>query len=63
MDMEASALLNVAAYYGMPAAAVLLCSDRHPLNEGEPKWAWGGGDFREVRHAFIRNAVLLALAL
>jgi len=63
VDMEASALLNVAAYYGMPAAAVLLCSDRHPLNEGEPKWAWGGGDFREVRHAFIRNAVLLALAL
>lgn len=63
VDMEASALLNVAAYYGMPAAAVLLCSDRHPLNEGEPKWAWGGSDFRETRRKFVQNAAELALAL
>lgn len=31
VDMEASALLSVSRYYSMPAAAVLLCSDKHPL--------------------------------
>ncbi|MBQ3222600.1 MAG: nucleoside phosphorylase [Clostridia bacterium] len=61
VDMEASALLNAAAFHGMPAAAVLLCSDKHPMREDEPRWRWGSGEFGEKRRKFVRAAVELAM--
>jgi len=61
VDMEASALLNTATFYGMPAAAVLLCSDKHPMREDEPRWQWGSGEFGEKRRKFVRAAVELAM--
>jgi len=63
VDMEASALLAVAAFYGMQAAAVLICSDRHPENEDDPRWKWGSEDFRAKRQDFVSNAVKLALSM
>ncbi len=63
VDMEASALLSVARYFAMPAVAVLLCSDRHPLREDEPAWAWGSEDFAQTRRCFVHRAVQFALQL
>jgi len=33
VDMESSALLSVSMYYSMPAVSILLCSDKHPIEE------------------------------
>lgn len=63
VDMETSALLSVARYYALPAAAVLLCSDRHPLAEGGPAWAWGDADFSQKRRMFVQRVVEFALSL
>lgn len=63
VDMEASALLNVAAVYDMPAAAVLLCSDKHPLHPGDPGWEWGNMDFARRKREFVLDAAELALSL
>lgn len=63
VDMEASALLSAAAFYGMPAAAVLLCSDRHPMRPGEKKWGWGSEDFSRQKREFVCLATELAQTL
>lgn len=63
VDMEASALLNAARFYGMPAAALLLCSDMHPLREGEAQWAWGSEDFAQKRQAFVQDCVRFVRSL
>ena len=63
VDMEASALLSVSHAYAMPAAALLLCSDRHPLQEEGEGWAWGDDDFAETRRRFVRDVVAFARAL
>lgn len=60
VDMEASAIVNVCRYYGMKSLVLLMASDRHPLAENAPPWAWGGGDFRECRDNFIAACVELA---
>ena len=61
VDMEASALLSVSRYYSMPAAAVLLCSDKHPLSETESGWDWGNPDFNRIREEYVRAAVAFAM--
>lgn len=63
VDMESSALLSVSRYYYMPAAAVLLCSDRHPLSEGGEEWQWGSVDFSKIKVAFVKTAVEFAASL
>ena len=40
VDMETSAVLGVAQYLGIAAAAVLMVSDCHPLYDGAPAWKW-----------------------
>lgn len=40
VDMETSAVLGVAQYLGISAAAVLMVSDCHPLYDGAPAWKW-----------------------
>ncbi|MGN0539442.1 MAG: nucleoside phosphorylase [Candidatus Fimenecus sp.] len=63
VDMEASALLAIARYYHMPAVAVLLCSDKHPMRENTLKWNWGNINFKETREKFVEQAVAFALQL
>ena len=60
VDMETSALLNVAKYYGMPAVAIHICSDRHPEAPGGDVWKWGSTDFREQRRSFFDDVVRFA---
>lgn len=63
VDMESSALLAVSKYYSIPAVSILLCSDKHPLNENDKSWEWGDINFRETRKNFIRQSVMFALQL
>jgi len=58
VDMEASALLAVCGYYSVPAAAALICSDRHPLPDEVENWSWGDSDFKEKWESFIQQGVL-----
>lgn len=61
VDMEASALLSACRFYSIPAAAVLLCSDRHPLPGECKNWNWGNENFGEKRRHFIEHVVSFAL--
>lgn len=63
VDMEASALVNVCQYYGMKSTVLLMASDKHPLTESAPAWAWGGGSFRQRQEDFIAACVELALEM
>lgn len=63
VDMECSALLTVSRYYGMPAVALMICSDKHPLFEGDEPWGWGKEGFGEARRRFVRWAVDFAVSL
>lgn len=63
VDMEASAILTVSAYYGMPAVSILLASDSHPLSPEAREWAWGSAGFDRKREAFIERAVAFADSL
>lgn len=60
VDMETSALLNVAKYYGMPAVSVHICSDRRPEAPGGETWKRGSEKFRDQRRMFIDDAVKFA---
>lgn len=60
VDMETSALLNVAQYYSMPAVAVHICSDRHPEAPGDDVWKWGSENFRDQRRIFIDDVMKFA---
>lgn len=53
VDMEASALLTVCRYYGVPAAAVLMASDKHPIFPKDRAWDWGNSDFHRLRGEFV----------
>ena len=63
VDMESSAILSVSQYYAMPAVSILLCSDKHPLDETQGEWAWGNMDFKAARQAYVSQVVDLALSL
>lgn len=60
VDMEASALLTVARFYGMPAVCALLASDKHPLSPAQPKWAWGNETLSLRKRDFWREIVAFA---
>ena len=61
VDMEASAIVSVCSYYGMKSAVALMASDKHPLAEDAPPWAWGSERFRERRDDFIEACIRLSL--
>lgn len=63
VDMETSALLAVSKYYGLSAASVLLCSDKHPIDGKSGNWEWGKENFQEIREKYIRMAVQFALSI
>lgn len=63
VDMESSAILSVSRFYGIPAACVLLCSDKHPVTEDEIGWQWGNPDFDAIRKSYVDRVIALALAL
>ena len=55
VDMEASAVPQICAVYGIPAATVLLASDGHPLPDSDACWSWGGENFAAVRRHYINR--------
>ncbi len=61
VDMEASAVVNLCNCLGMKSTVALMVSDRHPLQEGEPSWTWGSGNFRELRDRFIAACISYTL--
>ena len=62
-DMEAAALLQVCAVYGIPAAAMLLASDGHPLPETNTSWSWGSVNFAEIRKRYIDQIIQTGVQL
>lgn len=61
VDMEGSAVLNVARYLGMEAVALFMASDAHPLTPDAPKWDWSLT--REQREAFAFQCMEFAMSL
>ena len=55
--VEASALMTVSKYYDIPAVTLLICSDKHPLHEGDEEWYWGNCGFKEKRKQFVRDVI------
>ncbi|MBQ5487452.1 MAG: nucleoside phosphorylase [Clostridia bacterium] len=53
VDMETSAVFTAARFLGMSAAAVLIVSDKHPMDEKQPKWSWRID--RAMRMSFIER--------
>lgn len=60
VDMEASAVATVCAYYAMECTVALLVSDKHPLREGDPPWKWGSQTFSESRDQFLAQCITFA---
>ena len=61
VDMESSAIVSVCNYFGMRCAVALMASDKHPLSQESPPWAWGNLDFRSRQADFIEACVELAI--
>ena len=61
VDMEGSAVLNVARFLGMEAVALFMASDAHPLTPDAPKWDWSLT--REQREAFALQCMEFAMSL
>lgn len=57
IDMEISALLGVSTYYNIPSVAILLASDKHPVNDNDIDWEWGSIDYEKKRFEFIDSFV------
>ena len=61
VDMETSALFSVGAYLGLNVVSILIASDKHPLHEGDPAWAWTMT--QQSRHQFFEQALQIARKL
>ena len=61
MDMETSALFSVGAYLGLNVVSILIASDKHPLHEGDPAWAWTM--IQQSLHQFFEQALQIARKL
>lgn len=61
VDMETSALFSVGKYLGLNVAAVLVVSDKHPMNPDGEKWQWK--ITKELRKKVIYQAMDFALSL
>lgn len=60
VDMESSALLAAARYHGIPAVTLLIGSDKHPMQPGDPAWDWGNEGFDAARERFVELSVRFA---
>ena len=40
VDMETSAVFSVSRYIDVRAVSIMMASDMHPLQPGDPNWAW-----------------------
>lgn len=58
VDMETSAVFNVARYLGIKAVALLMVSDIHPMEPGAPKWEWHMT--REMKYHLAEQGIMLA---
>ena len=61
VDMETSAIFTVSRCLGMRAAALLMVSDVHPVEEGAPAWRWEITP--DMRKRAICGAIDFALTL
>ena len=61
VDMEASAVGAVCAYYGMSCTVALLVSDKHPQTPEEPSWKWGSDRYGQQLEQYIAACVEFAL--
>lgn len=61
VDMETSALFSVGKFLGLNVAAVLIVSDKHPMDPEGEKWQWK--ITRELRKRVIYQAMDFALSL
>lgn len=61
VDMETSALFSVGKFLGLNVAAVLIVSDKHPMNQNGEKWQWK--ITKELRKNVIYQAMDFALSL
>lgn len=55
VDMETSALFSVGTFLGIDVLSVLIASDKHPLCEEDPAWAWTMT--QEIRHQFFEQVL------
>lgn len=55
VDMETSALFSVGAFLGIEVVSILIASDKHPLHEGDPAWAWTMN--QQTRHQFFEQTL------
>lgn len=55
VDMETSALFSVGSFLGLDVVSVLIASDKHPLREEDPAWAWTMT--QETRHQFFEQVL------
>ena len=61
VDMETSAVFSVSRYLGLRAVALLMASDLHPQQPGDPKWDWQMT--RDMRFALTEKGLALAKQL
>lgn len=61
VDMEASAIVTICNSYGMKSTVILMASDKHPLDENQPKWVWGNGDFTATQEKFVSTCISLVI--
>lgn len=61
VDMEASAVASVCAYYGMGCTVAFLVSDKHPQTQEEPAWKWGSDQYRQQLERYITACVEFGL--
>lgn len=55
VDMETSALFSVGSFLDLDVVSVLIASDKHPLREEDPAWAWTMT--QETRHQFFEQVL------
>ncbi len=55
VDMEASAFVNLCKFYDLEHSVVLRVSDKHPMNEDEPKWKFGAK--MDYRREFLSSII------
>ena len=58
VDMEMSVVFSVSRYLGLKAVGLLMISDIHPLNPGDPKWEWQMT--KEMRHELAEKGMSVA---
>ncbi|MGI6255484.1 MAG: nucleoside phosphorylase [Acutalibacter sp.] len=61
VDMEASAVAAVCAYYGMGCTVALMVSDKHPQTPEESSWKWGSDRYAQQLEQYIAACAEFAM--